>query len=67
MERVNIVSRYVRAARVIPSTVAQTMAMLSKHRLGLLVPVVGVLLLLALVLWLINAIAPLAPFVYSLF
>lgn len=48
-------------------TVATTLAMLRQHRLGALIPLFGVLLLGALVLWFINTIAPLAPFVYSLF
>lgn len=48
-------------------TVVTTLGVLRQHRLGALIPLFGVLLLGALVLWLINAIAPLAPFVYSLF
>ncbi len=48
-------------------TVRTTAKMLRQHRLGALIPLFWVLLLGALVLWLINAIAPLAPFVYSLF
>lgn len=48
-------------------TVVTTLGVLRAHRLGALIPLFGVLLLGALVLWLINAIAPLAPFVYSLF
>jgi hypothetical protein len=48
-------------------TVMATLAMLRKHRLGALIPLFGLLLLGAMVLWLINTIAPLAPFVYSLF
>lgn len=48
-------------------TVLRTFSMLSNQRLGVFVPFVGLLLLLAAVLWVISAIAPLAPFVYSLF
>jgi hypothetical protein len=54
-------------ARGIARTVRRTFATLSDQRLGAFVPFVGLLLLLAAVLWVINAIAPLAPFVYSLF
>ena len=53
--------------RVIPATVRRTFSTLMKHRLGKFAPWVGLLLLLAGVLFVINAIAPLAPFVYSLF
>lgn len=53
--------------RMIPRTVAQTFATFSHHRLGIFAPFVGLLLLLAGLLWLISTIAPLAPFVYSLF
>ena len=53
--------------RVIPTTLSRTFSTLMKHRLGKFVPWVGLLLLLAGVLFIINAIAPLAPFVYSLF
>lgn len=55
------------AARVVPTTVLRTFQTFSHHRLGAFVPFVGLLLLLAGVLWVINAIAPVAPFVYSLF
>ena len=48
-------------------TVTTTLGMLRQHRLGALIPLFGILLLGAMVLWLINTIAPLAPFVYSLF
>ena len=48
-------------------TVLSTSAMLRQHRLGALIPLFGILLLGTIVLWLINTIAPLAPFVYSLF
>lgn len=48
-------------------TAIATFGMLRSHRLGPFVPFVGFLLLGAVLLWVINAIAPLAPFVYSLF
>ncbi|MCB9520938.1 MAG: hypothetical protein H6700_06855 [Myxococcales bacterium] len=48
-------------------SVRKTLGSLIAHRLGALAPVFGVLLLLAVVLWAVNTIAPLAPFVYSLF
>lgn len=48
-------------------TAMTTFATLRDHRLGSFVPFVGFLLLGAIVLWVINTIAPLAPFVYSLF
>jgi hypothetical protein len=60
-------TRWLAGARVIPLTVVRTFATLSHHRLGVFAPFVGVLLLLAGLLWLISTIAPLAPFVYSLF
>lgn len=59
--------RWLVALRVVPITVTRTFQTLSRHRLGVFIPFVGILLLLAGVLWTINAIAPLAPFVYSLF
>jgi hypothetical protein len=49
------------------TTIVRTAATLRHHRLGALIPVFGVLLLLAVLLWTINSIAPLAPFIYSLF
>ena len=55
------------AMRIVPGTIRRTFVTFSHHRLGVFVPFVGVLFLLAGVLWFINAIAPLAPFVYSLF
>jgi hypothetical protein len=48
-------------------TAVGTAEMLKRQRLGFLVPVLGLLLSLAAVMWLVNAVAPLAPFVYSLF
>ena len=53
--------------RLLARTVLQTFSTLVNQQLGMFVPFVGLLFLLAGVLWLINVIAPLAPFVYSLF
>lgn len=52
---------------IIARTITRTFGVLRSHRLGVLIPTFSVLLLLALLLWAINTIAPLAPFVYSLF
>jgi predicted RND superfamily exporter protein len=52
---------------LVARTIRRTSGTLMDHKLGALVPVFGVLVLLALLLWVINSIAPLAPFVYSLF
>ncbi|MGH7440413.1 MAG: hypothetical protein ACRENE_32380 [Polyangiaceae bacterium] len=52
---------------VIPRTALRTASTLRDQGLGRFVPFVLVLLLGAAVLWTINAIAPLAPFIYSLF
>mgnify|MGYP000870272811 CR=1 FL=1 len=52
---------------LLPRTAARTMSMLQHHRLGAFVPFLMFLLVGSVVLWLVNAIAPLAPFVYSLF
>lgn len=59
--------RWDEGVRGIARTVWRTFSTLSDQRLGVFVPFVGLLMLLAAVLWVINAIAPLAPFVYSLF
>jgi len=48
-------------------TIGRTTRMLVSQRLTPFVPFFLVLLLGAGVLWMINAIAPIAPFVYSLF
>lgn len=52
---------------IVLKTARETFATLGRHRLGAFAPFVGILLLGAVVLWVINTIAPLAPFVYSLF
>lgn len=53
--------------RGIARTVLRTLAMLRAQGLGALTPLFVILVLLALLLWAINTVAPLAPFVYSLF
>jgi hypothetical protein len=52
---------------VLPLTVLRTFAMLRNADLGPFVPFVALLLTGAGVLWVVNAIAPLAPLIYSLF
>lgn len=53
---------------VIAAKTALTMfEALRRHRLGVFIPFVAFLLLGSAVIWLVNTIAPLAPFVYSLF
>lgn len=48
-------------------TALRTLSMLQSHKLGTFVPFVVCLLVGSGLLWLVNTIAPLAPFVYSLF
>jgi hypothetical protein len=52
---------------IVPRTALRTAMMFSEQGLGRFVPFVFVLLFGAAVLWVINTIAPLAPFIYSLF
>lgn len=52
---------------VLPLTMLRTFSMLRNSDLGAFVPFVAVLFMGAGVLWLVNAIAPLAPLIYSLF
>lgn len=52
---------------VIPLTAVRTMGAFTNQGLGRFVPFVFVLLFGAAVLWVVNTIAPLAPFIYSLF
>jgi hypothetical protein len=52
---------------IIGKTSFRLMAALRSHRLGSMIPFVAYLLLGAVILWLVNTVAPLAPFVYSLF
>ncbi len=47
-------------------TAARTLGAFRDHRLGPFLPFVAFLILWAIILWLINSISPLAPFVYSL-
>jgi hypothetical protein len=48
-------------------TALRTLSMLRSHRLGAFIPFVVCLMLGSGLIWLANTIAPLAPFVYSLF
>ena len=52
---------------MLPLTVWRTFAMLGHSGLGGFVPFVAILFLCAGVLWIVNAIAPVAPLIYSLF
>ena len=52
---------------IVPRTALRTVKAFSDQGLGRFVPFVLVLLLGAAVLWVVNTIAPLAPFIYSLF
>lgn len=55
------------ALKAIPRTIARTFGALRAQGLSVFAPLLVLLLLLAALLWAINAVAPLAPFVYSLF
>jgi hypothetical protein len=48
-------------------TVLRTAEVLRAHRLGTFIPLLGLLMVLSAVMWVVSAIAPVAPFVYSLF
>jgi hypothetical protein len=52
---------------VIGKTTSRTVGALRSHGLGPMIPLLLYLLLGAALLWIVNTIAPLAPFVYSLF
>jgi hypothetical protein len=52
---------------MVPLTVLRTFAMLRNSDLGAYVPFVAILFMCAGVLWIVNAIAPVAPLIYSLF
>jgi hypothetical protein len=52
---------------LISKTTRRTVGAFRDHRLGPFVPFVLYLLLGSVLLWVISTIAPLAPFVYSLF
>lgn len=60
-------NRYVRSLGLLRVTVARTLATLRVYRLDGFIPFVAFLFAGAGVLWLVNAIAPLAPLIYSLF
>ena len=57
---------YPRLAWSLLATAARTLGAFREHRLWPLLPMVVFLLCWAVVLWVINSISPLAPFVYSL-
>jgi len=52
---------------MLPLTVLRTFSMLRNDDLGGFVPFVAILFMCAAVLWIVNAIAPVAPLIYSLF
>ncbi len=52
---------------VVPRTALRTVATMQNQGLGRFVPFVFVLLFGSAILWVLNTIAPLAPFIYSLF
>jgi hypothetical protein len=52
---------------LVPRTALRTAATFRAHGLGLFVPFVLLLLVGSAILWVLNTIAPLAPFIYSLF
>lgn len=51
----------------VPRTALRTASAFRSQGLGRFIPFVLVLLLGSAVLWVLNTIAPLAPFIYSLF
>jgi hypothetical protein len=52
---------------VVPRTALRTMGMFRRQGLGRFVPFIAVLLLGSAILWMLSSVAPLAPFIYSLF
>jgi hypothetical protein len=52
---------------IVPLTAVRTAAAFRNQGLGRFVPFVLVLFVGSAVLWVLNTIAPLAPFIYSLF
>lgn len=52
---------------VVPLTAMRTVTTLRNQGLGRFAPFVMVLLFGSAILWVLNTIAPLAPFIYSLF
>lgn len=59
--------RWYTGLHIIAKTSSRTLGALRAHRLGTMIPFVMYLMLGAVLLWLVNTVAPLAPFVYSLF
>jgi hypothetical protein len=59
--------RWYTGVALVPRTAWRTAAAFRSQGLGRFVPFVLVLLLGSAVLWVLNTIAPLAPFIYSLF
>ncbi len=53
--------------RLLALTIVRTASMLLTQRLGRFVPFFVVLLVGAVLMWIVHSVAPLAPFVYSLF
>lgn len=51
----------------VSGTIRRTFESFAHHRLGVFMPSLVLLFLLAGALWVINTIAPLAPVVYTLF
>ena len=58
--------RWTTPVSLIWTTCSRTIDAFHDHQLGSLTPLFFVLLMFAVVLYLINAVAPIAPFVYSL-
>jgi hypothetical protein len=52
---------------ILPLTALRTVSMFRRYELHAFVPFLPFLFTGAVVLWMVNAIAPLAPFIYSLF
>ena len=59
--------RWMTALSLVAGTVRRTFESFAHHRLGVFMPVLVLLFLLAGALWVINTLAPLAPVVYTLF
>lgn len=59
--------RWYTSVVVLFKNIRATFSALNNYKMGIFIPLVSFLLLGAMVLWLVNTIAPLAPFVYSLF
>ena len=59
--------RWFHGPLILVRTALGAAGMLRRQRLGFLIPALALLLAFAVVMWAVNAVAPLAPFVYSLF